>query len=107
MQSVPITTKVVSSNPPQARCIRSIEATLCDKFVSDLRQVGGFFQGTPVSSTNKTVRHNITEILLKLELSTISLTPYNYVCNWYAVGYSICFIIVFLVKEIINQTINY
>ena len=35
------------------------------KFVSDLRQVGGFFPGTLVSSTNKTDRHNITEMLLK------------------------------------------
>ena len=30
--------------------------------------------GTPVSSTNKTDRHYITEILLKVELSTITLT---------------------------------
>ena len=41
------------------------------KFVSDLRQVGGFSQGPPVSSTNKTDRHDITEILLKVALSTI------------------------------------
>jgi hypothetical protein len=34
------------------------------KFVSDLRQVGrGFSPGTPVSSSNKTDRHDITEIL--------------------------------------------
>jgi hypothetical protein len=39
------------------------------KFVSDLRQVGGFLL---VSSTNKTDRHDITEILLKVALSTIS-----------------------------------
>jgi len=31
--------------------------------------------GTPVSSTNKTDRHNITEILLKVALNTIILTP--------------------------------
>ena len=36
------------------------------KLVSDLRQVGGFLCiGTPVSSTNKTDRHDITEILLE------------------------------------------
>ena len=29
------------------------------KFVSELRQVGGFFPGTPVSSTNETDRHDI------------------------------------------------
>ena len=31
--------------------------------------------GTPVSSTNKTDRHDITEILLKVALSTINLIP--------------------------------
>jgi hypothetical protein len=37
------------------------------KFVSDMLQVFGFLQtGTPVSSTNKTDCHNITEILLKV-----------------------------------------
>ena len=30
------------------------------KFVSDLRKVGGFSPDTPVSSTNKTDRHDIT-----------------------------------------------
>jgi hypothetical protein len=43
------------------------------KFVSDLRQVCGFFPGTSVSSTNKTDRHDITEILLKDALNTIKL----------------------------------
>ena len=40
------------------------------KFVSDLREVGGLFSpGSPVSSTDKTDRHDITEILLKLALN--------------------------------------
>ena len=42
------------------------------KFVSDLWQVGGFSMGTPVSSTNKTDRHEITEILLKVALNTLN-----------------------------------
>jgi hypothetical protein len=60
-----------------------------------LRQVGGFFQGTRVSSTNKTGRikltvtkqegycfvstdrHDVTEILLKVALNTITLTRFN------------------------------
>jgi hypothetical protein len=33
-----------------------------------------FSQGSPVSSTNKTDRHEITEILLKVALSTIKQT---------------------------------
>ena len=40
------------------------------KFVIDLRQVGGFLRVLPVSSTNKTDRHDITEILLKVMLNT-------------------------------------
>jgi hypothetical protein len=45
------------------------------KFVSDLRQVGSFFPGPPVSSTNKIERHDIAEILLKVAINTITLTP--------------------------------
>jgi hypothetical protein len=33
-----------------------------------------FSPGTPVSSTNKTDRHDIFEILLKVALNTINLT---------------------------------
>ena len=36
------------------------------KFVSELRQVGGFLRVLRFSSTNKTDRHDITEILLKM-----------------------------------------
>jgi hypothetical protein len=43
-------------------------------FASDLLQVGGFSLGTPVSSTDKTDRHDITEILLKVALNTIIQT---------------------------------
>jgi hypothetical protein len=44
------------------------------KFAIDLRQVGGF---PPVSSPNKTDRHDITEILLKVALNTINHPTYN------------------------------
>jgi hypothetical protein len=40
------------------------------KFVNDLCQ---FSLGTPVSSTQKIDRHDITEILLKVMLNTINL----------------------------------
>ena len=40
------------------------------KFVSDL----WFSPGTPVSSTNQTDRHDITEILFEVALSIITLT---------------------------------
>ena len=66
MQSVPITTDVVSTNLGRARC-----TALCDK-VCQLLATGRWF--SPVSSTNKTDRHNITEILLKVALNTIKQT---------------------------------
>jgi hypothetical protein len=41
------------------------------KFVNDFNTTGWWFSpDTPVSSTNKTDCHNITEILLKVSLST-------------------------------------
>ena len=48
------------------------------KFVSDFRQVGAWFSpGTSVSSTNKSDRHGIAEIVLKVALNTIVLIPYS------------------------------
>jgi hypothetical protein len=64
MQSVPITTNVVSSNTTQAKCSR-------------YAKVGQWFSsGTLVCSTIKTDRHDITDILLKLTFSTITPTRY-------------------------------
>ena len=40
------------------------------KFVSDLRHVGGFLLGTPVSFANTTDCHDITGKLLKVALNT-------------------------------------
>jgi len=41
-----------------------------------------FSMGTPVSSTNKTNHHDITEILLKVALNTITLILFlNQFCN--------------------------
>jgi hypothetical protein len=58
VQSVPITTNVVSSNPANSE-VYSIQYYVI-KFVSDLRQSG-------------VDCHDITEILLKVVLSTITL----------------------------------
>ena len=46
-----------------------LDTTLCDQVCQTVASLG-----TPVSSTNKTDRHNITEILLKVVLNTIALT---------------------------------
>jgi hypothetical protein len=44
------------------------------KFVKDLQQVHGLSAGTAISSTNKTDCNDITEMLLKVALNTITLT---------------------------------
>ena len=67
---VGITTKVVSSNPVHGE-VYSIQHYVI-KFVSDMRQVYGFFQSTMVSSINKTDHDDITKILLKVALNTIN-----------------------------------
>jgi hypothetical protein len=63
-----INTEDASSNPAHGE-VYSIIQHYVIKFVSDLRQVGGF------SSTSKTDLHNITEILLNVALITITVTP--------------------------------
>jgi hypothetical protein len=49
------------------------DTKLCNK-VCQTRDKSVVFPGTPVSSTNKTERHYITEILLKVVLNTINQT---------------------------------
>ena len=58
--SVPITTKDVSSNPAYGEAYSKVFQWLVP---------GRWF--SPASSTNKTDRHNITEILLKVAFNTI------------------------------------
>jgi hypothetical protein len=70
VQSVPITTKVVSSNPVHGE-LYSIQHYVI-KYVSDLWQVNGFLLVLRYFSTNKTDHHDITEILLKVPLNTIN-----------------------------------
>ena len=53
-----------------------LDTTLCDKVCLWLATGRWFSPCTPVSSTNKTDRHDITEILLKVALNTIN-HPYN------------------------------
>jgi hypothetical protein len=52
-----------------------LSTTLCDKVCQWLASGRWFSPGTPVSSTNKTDRHVITEILLKTA-SLNTITPY-------------------------------
>jgi hypothetical protein len=61
------------------------------KFISDLWQVGGLLLVLRVSSTNKTDRHDITEILLKVVLNTIT-SPIHIsisIVYWYHIHWNI------------------
>jgi hypothetical protein len=51
--------------------------TLCDKVCQRLATGRWFSAGPPVSSTNKTDGHDITEILLKVALNTIKPNQTN------------------------------
>jgi hypothetical protein len=69
------TSNVVSSNPTQARCACMYsKQQYVIKFVSDLRQVGGFLRVPRCPPINKTDHHDITEIFLIVALNTITLT---------------------------------
>jgi len=61
-------------NPSSAlkKPVHVLDTTLCDKVCQCLAIGWWFSPGTPVSSTNKTDRHDITEILLKVALNTIN-----------------------------------
>ena len=73
MQSVPITTNVVSSNHGEVYMIQNYVI----KFVSNLRQVGGFLWVLGFPPPKKNDRHDITEILLKVALNTINHRPFT------------------------------
>jgi len=59
-------------NPNPLR--RSVLDTILCKICQWLAAGQWFSTGTPVSSTNKTNSHDITQILLKMALNTITLT---------------------------------
>jgi len=70
MQSVPTTTKVVSSNPAHGEVYSiqhwySLSVTCAGRW---------FSPGTSVFSTNKTDRDYITDLLLNVALNTITIT---------------------------------
>ena len=66
MQLVPIT-NMLWVRTPLRRCVLDI---VCDKICQCL--AAGWWV-SPVSSTNKTDRHDITELLLKVALNTVKL----------------------------------
>jgi len=90
IKSVPITTKVVSSNPTHGEVYLIQHYVI--KFVSDLRQVGGFLWVLWFHPMKLK-----TEILLKVALNTITLTVlwhlfkvYVYISNGVIVEMVVC-----------------
>ena len=77
---VPITTNVVSSNHTHGEW-SSIQHYVI-KFVSNLRQVGGFLRVLWFPPPSKTDRHGITELLLKVALSTTSQPLHTYIYTY-------------------------
>ena len=71
IQSAPITNNVLSSNPLR-QCV--LDTTLCDKVCQLLATGRWFSPDPPVSPTNKSDRHNIAAILLKVAFNTMALT---------------------------------
>ena len=68
----------------RARC-----TTLCDKVCQWLATGRWFSPGPPVSSTNKTDRHDMTEILLKVVINTIKQTiKQTYILIYIEVGHT-------------------
>ena len=63
-----------------------LDKILCDQICQLLVTGRWFSQGTPVSSTNKTDGHNITEILLKVMLTTINQTKPAYIFFYFFIN---------------------
>jgi hypothetical protein len=74
VQSMSITTKAVSSNPVHGE-VYSIQYCVI-KFVSDLRQFGGFYRvfRFPLPIKLAATKYRVAEILLKVALNIITLT---------------------------------
>ena len=83
------------------------DTTVCDQVCQLLATDRWFSSGTPVSSTNKTDRQNITEILLKVALSTIKPNQANHRSHCWKIFFSIQFLFVLNVVFInIKTTIS-
>jgi hypothetical protein len=72
-----------------------LDTTLCDKAYKWLATAWWFSLGTQVSSTNKSDRHDITEILLEVSLNTMNQTKPNHTISTWLYIVDKC---VFLIK---------
>ena len=83
-----------------------LDTTLCDKVCQWFASGRWFSPGTQVSSTNKTDHHDITEILLKVVLNTITLILVDWMkSEWKLSNISSLYILVYIhcTIQYINQ----
>ena len=83
-----------------------LNATFCDKVCQWLAADRWFSSGTPVSSTNNTDRQDITEILLKVALSTINLTLTLYLHYYMVFNATFNIITREIISDFSNKTNN-
>jgi hypothetical protein len=70
--------KLIVRIPLMARCTRYNVDKVCQRLAA-----GRWFSpGIPISSTNKTDHHEITEVLLKVALNTITIKSYKSTKVW-------------------------
>ena len=70
--------KLIVRIPLMARCTRYNIDKVCQRLAA-----GRWFSpGIPISSTNKTDHHEITEVLLKVALNTITIKSYKSTKVW-------------------------
>ena len=77
--------------------------TLCDKVCQWLAAGRWLSPCTPVSSTNKTDRHDINEILLKVALNTMNLNRLSYE-HWH-INFSVLYHLRYLYLGTVNQIV--
>ena len=83
ISSAPMTPLMLWVRTPFSRGV--LDTTFCDKVCQWLGTGHWFSPGSSISPTNKTDCHDIAEILLKVALNTITLTPNflftKYICR--------------------------
>ena len=104
VQSVPITTEVVSLNPTHGE-VYSIQHYEI-KFVSDLQQIGGFLRVLLFPLPIKVSTYDITEILLKVALHNINYKPQTILKLFAWIIYNLSSLLKFIVKHTRSATLH-
>ena len=82
-----------------------LDTTLGDKVCQWFSAGRWLSPGSPISSTNKSDRHDETEILLKVELNTITLTPHLYMDFYFSKILSSSDLIAYIYVDTVQKNI--